>query len=189
MKNYIIVGAPGVGKGTQAKLIAEKYNLVHISSGDLLRKEVLSGSELGKKIESYQARGVFVPDEIVTGLIARSIEMAASGNGFILDGYPRSMEQINILDEILTKTSLKLTAVISLEISEEEALRRMLLRGETSGRVDDNAETIKERFEIYHKETEPVINYYRQRIKSLAIDGVGLVEDIFQNISQKIDEL
>jgi len=189
MANIIILGSPGAGKGTQADLIAKKYNLVHLSSGKLLRQEVVSDSKLGREIKHYQDQGVLVPDKLLTKLIEASIKNNLTHTGFIFDGYPRSKQQAYILADILEKERLKLTLVLDLKISEKVALKRLLLRGQTSGRSDDNERTIKNRFHVYHQQTEPIIHYYQTQNKLITINGERAAEAVFADITRVLKGL
>ncbi len=189
MKTIIIFGSPGAGKGTQAKLLAKKYNFIHLSSGDLLREEVSSGTILGKKIKKYQDEGILVPNELLTELIEVNVKNNLNSSGLIFDGYPRSIEQANILNNILSKNNLELTTALTLNIEEEEALKRLLLRGKTSGRSDDNEKVIKKRFQVYYKETKPILNYYQEKNKLINISGKNSVETVQKEIITKLNLL
>lgn len=184
MKNIIILGSPGAGKGTQASQIAEAYDLVHLSSGELLRKEVQLGGPLAEEIKQCQEDGVLVPDDLVTKLIIANIKQNAGANGFVLDGYPRNTHQATELENFIN-----INLVLSLDISEEEALKRLLLRGKTSGRSDDNTETIKQRFRVYKQETQPLIDYYIGQEKLISINGEQSIADIFTALKKEIDKI
>ncbi|MBP8982855.1 MAG: adenylate kinase, partial [Bacteroidales bacterium] len=163
MLNIVIFGGPGSGKGTQSALIAEKYNLIHLSTGDLLRDEVASGSELGKLIHSFIDKGNLVPDQLMLDILSRTIDNLNGKKGVIFDGFPRTIAQAEALDEILEKRNEKLNLLLHLKVADEILQERMLFRSKTSGRSDDTPETIKKRIDIYHQVTAPVINYYRHR--------------------------
>lgn len=182
--NLIILGPQGSGKGTQAKLIAEKFKLEHISSGDLLRKEAASGSEKGILIGKVLESGVLVPFETITELLEPAILNAV--NGFILDGTPRDTRQAEYLDYFLTEKNITIDKVILLEISKEESLKRLQKRAEIEGRADDTVEAINERLHIYEKETIPVIEKYKSQGNLLVIDGTPDIETIFQDIVGKL---
>jgi adenylate kinase len=189
MTNLIFFGTPGAGKGTQAELISKKYNLTHLSSGQILRQEI-SGGELGEKIKTYVDKGILVPNELVIAMMEKAAQKNwQSGAGVIFDGYPRNLEQAESLQKFFTESNLELTAVINLEISEEEAKKRILLRGETSGRSDDNPETVSERFRTYYEQTKPLIDYYTASGKIKTIDGAPDIETVAKNISQIVGEL
>jgi adenylate kinase len=181
--NLIILGPQGSGKGTQAKLIAQKYGLTHISTGELFRNEINSGSELGKEIAAVTNSGELVSDEILFSIL----EKADFGDkGFILDGTPRNLPQAEALNRIFEKTNLKLDKVILVDLPYQISIDRMLNRAKVENRADDNLETIKKRLDIYHKETVPVVDYYRSQGKILEVDGRPDIDTIFQEISQKL---
>lgn len=189
MTNLIFFGTPGAGKGTQAELISQKYNLTHLSSGQILRQEMTSG-ELGAEIKSYVDKGVLVPNELVIAMMEKAAQKSWKNDaGVIFDGYPRNVEQAESLEKFFTDNGLELTAVINLEISEEEAKKRILLRGENSGRSDDNPETISERFKTYHEQTKPLIDYYAASGKIKTIDGAPDIETVAKSIYQIIENL
>ncbi len=188
MLNLIFFGTPGAGKGTQAELIAQKYGLTHISSGQLLRQEISTG-ELGPEIKHYLDSGTLVPDSLISKMIEKAILKDIQSNGFIFDGYPRSLEQAKALDSFLTNNNLHLSAVFNIEINEDEAKKRILQRGQTSGRSDDNLETISTRFTTYHNQTKPLLDYYSNQKEIIIIDGAPNIETVAINISQKIEEI
>ncbi|MDD3321580.1 MAG: adenylate kinase [Paludibacter sp.] len=188
MLNIIICGAPGCGKGTQSDLIVEKYSLNHLSTGDLLRKEIEEKSELGLIADNYISKGNFVPDEMIIDILMKKIDSQSSNiNGIILDGFPRTVSQAEALEDLLEKRNKKTTILVDLQVDEQELINRLLKRGETSGRSDDNLETIKKRLEIYQEKTKPVNNFYKKLGKYAAIDGMGSVNEIFERISAVID--
>jgi len=188
MLNIIICGAPGCGKGTQSDLIVEKYSLNHLSTGDLLRKEIEEKSELGLIADNYISKGNFVPDEMIIDILMKKIDSQSSNiNGIILDGFPRTVSQAEALEDLLEKRNKKTTILVDLQVDEQELINRLLKRGETSGRSDDNLETIKKRLEIYQEKTKPVNNLYKKLGKYAAIDGMGSVNEIFERISAVID--
>ncbi|MDI9545921.1 MAG: adenylate kinase [Bacteroidota bacterium] len=188
MLNIVIFGGPGSGKGTQSALIAEKYNLIHLSTGDLLRDEAASGSELGKLIHSFIDKGNLVPDQLMLDILSRTIDNLNGKKGVIFDGFPRTIAQAEALDEILEKRNEKLNLLLHLKVADEILQERMLFRSKTSGRSDDTLETIKKRIDIYHQVTAPVIDYYRHRGLYHAImgNGSGTVETIFAEVSSYI---
>ena len=162
MLNIIISGAPGCGKGTQSELIVEKYKLNHLSTGDLLRKEIDSKTQLGIEIDSYISKGNFVPDDMIISILIKAIDRQNLGSkGIILDGFPRTVYQAEALEEVLKIRNKETTVFIDLEVENRELINRLLKRGETSGRSDDNLETIKKRLQIYEVKTAPVKDYYR----------------------------
>ena len=184
MKNYVIFGAPGAGKGTQAELMAEKFGLVHLSSGAVLRQEAKKGG-LGEKIKKYQAQGRLVPDAMIISLMEKKINRALK-KGLILDGYPRTLHQARALDKFLASKKTAIDAVFSLRLSEALALKRVKQRGLSSGRSDDNSQTIINRFAVYHAQTLPLLDYYKKQRKLINIDGRPKINDIFQEIAKKI---
>lgn len=186
MTNLIFFGTPGAGKGTQAELISQSYNLTHLSSGHILRQEMTSG-ELGTEIKAYVDKGVLVPNELIIAMMEKAAKASWLNNqGVIFDGYPRNLEQAESLEKFFKTNGLELTAVINLEISEEEAKKRIILRGQNSGRSDDNPETVSERFKTYHEQTKPLINYYTASGKIKTIDGAPDIETVAKNISQTL---
>lgn len=184
MKNYIIFGAPGAGKGTQADLLAKKYELIHLSSGAILRHEAGRG-ELGKKIKSYQDKGGLVPDRLIIAMMEKQIGRTLK-KGLILDGYPRTLQQARALDRFLKIKKAKIDSVLNLRLSQTEALKRLILRGKTSGRSDDNAQTIKNRFAVYRLQTAPLLDYYKKQKKLINIDGRPKIAVIFKDISERL---
>lgn len=190
MLNLIICGAPGSGKGTQSALIVRKYNLKHLSTGDLLRKEMADGTDLGKKAEKYISKGHLVPDDLIIDMIAKEIDDdKGEFRGIILDGFPRTLPQAEALDKMLSQKNEKIHAFIELNVGEKELIDRLLKRGETSGRSDDNLETIKNRLEVFHNQTAPIGAYYKSQNKYHIIKGIGTINGIFDVISEIIDNL
>ena len=188
MLNIIICGAPGCGKGTQSDLIVKKYSLTHLSTGDLLRKEIAEKSNLGQTAEGYISKGELVPDKMIVDILSKHIEnQADSSNGIILDGFPRTVAQAEALEEMLNKLDKEISVLIDVKVDENELIDRLLTRGKTSGRCDDNLETIKKRLDVYHRQTAPVNDFYKNLNKYTSIDGVGSIETIFGRISEVID--
>lgn len=187
MLNIVLFGAPGAGKGTQSDLLVEKYHLTHISTGDLLRKEIAEQTELGKRIKSIMDAGNLVSDEIVVEMIDKAIE--ADTQGILFDGFPRNVAQAETLDKLLSKHNRKLTCMVSLDVPREELIRRMLERAKVSQRSDDNEETIKNRLVEYEKKTLPVAAYYEKQGLLLRVDGTGDIRKISQDIIQRIESL
>lgn len=185
--NVVIFGAPGSGKGTQSAFIARKYGLRHLSTGDLLRAEVESGSEIGKKIESFISQGNLVPDELMIDMLADVLDKDVKKTGFIFDGFPRTTDQAVALKSMLNDRDMKISVVINLDVEEEELIKRLLYRGQTSGRTDDNYETIKHRIQVYNSKTAPVKNFYKNEGIQDEIDGTGEMEMIFERICKSID--
>lgn len=186
MKIIILFGAPGVGKGTQAELLAKKLNFEHLSTGNLLRKEISSGSDFGKKIAEIINFGKLVSDEIVNKLVRNFIEQNRNAGGIILDGYPRTVFQARELDKILDELDILNIKIINLIADEEELTKRLLLRATKEKRQDDNEETIKKRFKVYDNETLPILDYYENTGADVSdVDGIGEIEDIHQKIVEE----
>lgn len=190
MLNLVIFGAPGAGKGTQAAMLIDKYKLVHLSTGDLLRNEMAAGSEIGKAAKSLIEKGEFVPDEMVVSIISQQIDKNAGANGFIFDGFPRTVSQAATLDDLLKSKKMSITSVVALTVPEDELVKRLLSRGKVSGRADDqNMDVIQNRIHVYHQKTEPVTDFYEKQNKFVAINGLGTIEDIFGRLTAEIDKL
>ena len=185
MKNIVIFGAPGAGKGTQSDFIVEKYGLTHISTGDLLRKEIADQTELGKKIKSIMDAGQLVSDEIVIEMIDNAI--ARDTKGILFDGFPRNVAQAEVLDKLMEKHGRTVTCMVRLDVPREELIRRMLERAKVSGRSDDNEETIKNRLVEYENKTLPVAAYYEKQCKELKINGLGDIKKISEDIAAAIE--
>ena len=190
MLNIVIFGAPGSGKGTQSDLIIKKYGLFHISTGDVLRAEMKNGTELGKIAEGYISKGQLVPDELIIDMLAKVLDSnEETKNGVIFDGFPRTIPQAEALKAMLKERGAEVSAVIGLEVEEEELIDRLIKRGQVSGRSDDNLETIKSRLDVYHNQTTPLKDYYINEKKYKAIHGMGTIESIFAAIEKEIDNL
>jgi adenylate kinase len=189
MTNILFLARPGAGKGTQAELLAKKFNLVHLSSGNLLRQEVLSGSALGQKIKDIQASGQLVADDLIIEMIKKQLETNPGVPGFIFDGFPRTAKQAVALDEMLTLKNCPLNLVIVLEITPAEMLKRLLKRAEIEGRHDDNEKTIKARGAVYDEQTEPLINHYAAQDKIIIIDGSPTISEIAAEIEKVVARL
>lgn len=188
MLNVILCGAPGCGKGTQSALLVDKYNLRHLSTGDLLRTEIASKSETGILAESYISNGNLVPDEMIIGILLKTIDSeAADVYGYILDGFPRTVEQAIALEKAFEERNKKISFLIDIQVENNELISRLLKRGETSGRSDDNLETIKKRLEVYELKTAPVNDFYKKLGKYYSINGIGEIEEIFGRISNVIE--
>ncbi len=187
MSNVLIFGPPGVGKGTQADLISKKYKLTHLSSGDLLRAELKHGRHKVKIKELLDA-GKLVPDDMITEMIEKAVVQGLKKGGFLFDGYPRTLKQARSLDKFLKSKKVKLDAVINLKLSEKDAEKRILKRGQTSGRSDDNKKIIKARFGIYRTQTVPLLEYYKKQKKIINIDGRPAVIDVFAKIVEDLHE-
>ncbi len=190
MKNIVIFGAPGSGKGTQSALIIEKYGLFHISTGDVLRAQIAQGTELGKVADAYISQGKLIPDELMIDILDNVLSTnAEAANGVIFDGFPRTINQAVALDALLEKRGAKLDIVLGLEVDEPELIARLLNRGKTSGRSDDNLETIQKRLDVYNTQTTPLREHYIAQGKYAHIVGVGSVEEIFARIVEAVDAL
>lgn len=187
MLNIIIFGAPGSGKGTQGELISKKYGLKHISTGEILRKEITTGTELGKIADQYISQGQLAPDHLMIDIIESVIKNNKNEKGFIFDGFPRTLAQGVALDNKLMKNEIEISKVLRLDVDEEELIQRLLNRGKISGRSDDNRKTIESRLKVYHQQTEPLIDYYKEQGKLANIKGNSDIEAIFKSIEQVID--
>ncbi len=186
MINIALFGAPGAGKGTQSAMIAEKYNLTYVSTGEALRKEIAEKTELGLRIKDIMDAGQLVSDEIVVEMIDKIIA-GNTRNGVLFDGFPRNVAQAETLDRLLAKYGTSLLCMISLDVPREELVRRMLERAKTSGRSDDNEETIKNRLREYENKTLPVADYYKAKGLYIPVNGFGSIDDISRNIMKEID--
>lgn len=189
MLNIVLFGPPGSGKGTQASKIIEKYNLVHISTGDLLRQEVADQTELGKQAKAIMDKGELVSDAIVIEMIRNKLNENQGGKGFIFDGFPRTVEQARELRKALTDHDERVSVMISLDVPKEELVKRLMKRGEETGRSDDNMETINNRIDVYSRQTVPVTYYYDKMHKHAAVDGTGTVDKIFERIVEVIEKV
>ncbi len=185
--NVIIFGAPGSGKGTQSVYIAEKYGLEHLSTGDLLRAEQNTQSELGKLISSYTDQGNLVPDELIINMLANVLDTKKNANGYIFDGFPRTTAQAEALKVMLAERGIQVSIMIDLEVDEEELIDRLLKRGITSGRSDDKYETIQKRIQVYHAKTAPVLDFYKKEGLATEIKGSGTMQEIFCLITAAIE--
>jgi adenylate kinase len=190
MLNLVLFGPPGSGKGTQSSKLIEKYGLIHLSTGDLLRSEIAAKTELGLNAKEYMDKGLLVPDEVVIGMIDSTIKNHADAKGFLFDGFPRTTVQAKALDDLLEKYKTSINQVLALEVEEEELIKRLLNRGKTSGRPDDGNETVvRDRIEEYLRKTKSVEAYYEQQGKVQHIKGEGSVENIFALLSSAIDAM
>jgi adenylate kinase len=188
MFNLILFGPPGSGKGTQSEKIVEKFGLIHLSTGNLLRQEIADKTPLGLEAKSIIEKGQLVPDEVVIGMIDSSIEKHPDAKGFLFDGFPRTTAQAKALDNLLAVKKTSIHKVIALDVIEEELVSRLLKRGETSGRADDvNESVIRRRYAVYKKETEPVAEYYKDQDKFIVIKGIGTIEEISRAVTTAIE--
>jgi adenylate kinase len=187
MLNVIIFGAPGTGKGTQSQNIIEKYNLLHLSTGDILREEIKIESQVGLAAKSYIDKGLLVPDSVIFDLLFHKTSKNTHVKGFIFDGFPRNNAQAEILDEKLADMNSPITLVLYLDVTEEELTKRILYRSQHSGRADDTEDVIKKRIEVYNQQTRPLLDYYRKQGKLIDIHGMGTIEEVFEKIAREID--
>jgi adenylate kinase len=184
MLNIIILGAPGSGKGTQSDLLVRTFGLDHISTGEILRAEIKNETELGKIAATYINNGQLVPDELTVDILSNTLDKRKSANGSIFDGFPRTIAQAEALKLMLNARNEDISAVIELVVEEEQLVQRLLERGQIEGRSDDNEQTIRKRLEVYHAQTEPLSSYYIKEGTHFAIDGSGMVEEIFDRIKK-----
>jgi adenylate kinase len=190
MLNIVLFGPPGAGKGTQANLLIEKYNLVHLSTGDILRGEITAGTKLGLEAKSLMDRGDLVPDEVVIGMISSKLDNNPDANGFIFDGFPRTAAQATTLDNLLEEKGTSISAMLSLKVEDDELIRRLLSRGEDSGRADDqDRNIIANRINEYNNKTAPLKDFYASQSKLSEIEGLGSVEEISLKLNTVIDSL
>jgi adenylate kinase len=190
MTNIILFGPPGSGKGTQAKMLAEKFNLVHISTGDLFRYELSNDTPLGKLAKSYMEKGELVPDEVTISMLKAKMERHPDAQGFIFDGFPRTIPQADALVELLNESGQQVDQLIALKVGEDEIVQRILLRGQASGRVDDqNEEIIRNRINVYNQETQIVYEYFDAKGNACSINGIGSIEEIFDMLSGVMQQL
>jgi adenylate kinase len=187
MLNIVLFGPPGAGKGTQSEKLIAKYNLVHISTGDLLRAERANKTELGLAAQKLIDQGQLVPDDIVIGMVHNKLSDNAGAPGFIFDGFPRTVAQAEALDDILHVLGTSITLMIELDVDNDELIRRLVHRGETSGRTDDNEETALKRIEVYDRETKPVADFYKSQDKYFIVDGFGGIDEIFNRLISVIN--
>lgn len=187
MLNIIIFGPPGSGKGTQSEKIIEKYGLVHISTGEILRREIKEDSDLGKIAKSFIDKGELVPDQTIIEMLEKKLESLNNVKGLIFDGFPRTVDQAAALKEMLHRHGEEVDIMLNLEVDRQELIERLLKRGQISGRSDDNLETIEKRIRVYEERTFPVIDFYKKEGTYTPIKGVGEINDIFKRISDAID--
>jgi adenylate kinase len=190
MLNLVLFGPPGAGKGTQSHKLIEKYGLIHLSTGDLLRSEIAQGTELGLEAKKLMDHGMLVPDEVVIGMISHKLDADKDAKGFIFDGFPRTVAQAEALDELLNSKNVSISSMVALEVDDQELERRLLLRGRDSGRADDaNPEVIRKRIKEYNDKTAPVAEFYKNQNKFTSVNGIGSKEEIFGSISSLTEAL
>jgi adenylate kinase len=188
MLNLVLFGPPGAGKGTQSQKLIDKYHLIHLSTGDILRGEITNNTTLGLEAKKLMDQGFLVPDEVVIAMISNKLDANKDANGFIFDGFPRTISQAEVLDKLLESKSSSISGMIALEVHKEELEQRLLSRGQESGRLDDaNVDIIRKRIEEYNSKTAPVANFYKSQGKYASINGIGSIEEIFASINQQID--
>lgn len=190
MFNIVVFGAPGSGKGTQSLKLIDKYGILHISTGEVLRQHIKDDTELGKIAGDYIARGQLIPDDLMVNILAHEMDSnPAAAKGVIFDGFPRTIPQAIALNEMLDKRGAKVDAVVGLEVEDDELIERMLNRGRLTGRADDTPETIKNRLKVYHSQTQPLREFYLKEGKYYSIPGSGSVDEIFDKIAKALDPL
>src|ERR1700759_2457411 len=183
MLNLVLFGPPGSGKGTQSAKLIDKYGLIHLSTGDLLRNEIAQGTELGLEAKKLMDAGILVPDAVVIGMISNKLDANKAAKGFIFDGFPRTVAQAEALDELLESKSSAIAGMIALEVNDDELEHRLLLRGKDSGRADDaNPEVIRKRIKEYNDKTAPVAGFYKDQNKFTSINGIGSIDEISAGI-------
>ena len=183
------MGPPGAGKGTQASGVAEHFGIPAISTGDIFRSNVSKGTELGRKAKEYMDAGEYVPDEVTNRMVRNRIDEGDAVPGFLLDGYPRTLAQVEELDGMIKFTGHELDAVVVLTVESEELIQRLLQRAETDGRSDDTEEVVRRRQEVYAEQTEPLIDVYRNRNLLIEVDGMGEVDEVSERIFAALDEV
>jgi len=190
MLNIILFGPPGAGKGTQSSRLIQKYGLVHLSTGDVFRYNIKNETELGLMAKRYIDQGKLVPDEVTNNMVKDFIQRNPNSNGFIFDGYPRTIAQGENLATVLREMNAQVTCMMALQVDEDELVNRLLERGKTSGRPDDQDESIiRNRFKVYNDETSPLADYYNKQGKYIAVHGMGSIDDIFRDLCTAIDQV
>jgi len=190
MLNIVLFGPPGAGKGTQSDFLIEKYNLIHLSTGDLLRSQIAAETTLGQEAKMYIDKGFLVPDSVVIDMIKSKLGENPNANGFIFDGFPRTVAQAKALDILLDQNNTPVSGMLCLIVEKDELIERLLTRGKTSGRPDDqDVSIIENRIKIYHEKTEPLRDYYKAQNKYYMIDGAGSIQEIAQRLNSTISQL
>ena len=190
MLNFLIFGPPGSGKGTQSVQLAEKFNLLHLSTGDMLRAEIAGGTELGKKMSLIMSKGELVPDEVVIEMIAVKIDSTKGKAGFLFDGFPRTVAQTIALEKMLNERGMKIDSMLVLDVDHDELVKRLVARAELSGRPDDkDPAVIENRIDVYKEKTEPIIEYCRKKGLYQPVQGMGTIDDIFKRLSEHMEKI
>ena len=190
MVNILIFGPPGSGKGTQSVRLSEKFNLLHLSTGDMLRAEIAAGTELGKKMSAIMSKGELVPDEVVIEMIAVKIDSVKDKAGFLFDGFPRTVAQTIALEKMLNEREMKIDSMLVLEVDYDELVRRMIARAEQSDRPDDkDPAVVKNRIDVYKEKTEPIIDFCKEKGLYQPVNGVGSIDDIFGRLSGLVSKI
>jgi adenylate kinase len=189
MLNIVLFGPPGSGKGTQSEKLIAAHKLVHLSTGDLLRSEIASKSDLGIKAKAIMDKGELVSDDIVIGMIRNKINANLNSKGFIFDGFPRTVAQADALDKVLSETGKAISLMVTLEVPDEEVIQRLIKRGEQTGRADDNMKTIENRLNVYLCQTAPAIDFYQKQGKYHPVNGLGTIDEIFGRIESEIKKV
>lgn len=189
MFNFILFGPPGSGKGTQSVKIAEKFNLAHISTGDIFRKNIREKTPLGVKVQSIIEKGELVSDELLVEILEDAMDQFTGIDGFVFDGYPRTLGQADDLKSILTKRGESVSLVLALEVNDDEIISRLLKRAEIEGRKDDTREVIENRIRVYNEQTQPLIDFYKKEGVFTSVNGIGSIESIFDAVCQEIDKV
>ena len=187
MKNLILFGPPGSGKGTQSAKVAEKYNLAHISTGDIFRREISNQTPLGIKVKDIISKGELVPDELLIDLLRNAIKQNSDTQGYIFDGFPRTLQQAKDLDKLMSEFRMEISKVLVLDVIEEEVVKRLLKRAELEGRSDDTEDVIRNRMQVYRNQTEPLIEYYSEKGLVGTIEGVGSINGVFDALCKEIE--
>lgn len=187
MLNIVLFGPPGAGKGTQSEKLIARYDLAHLSTGDIFRDHISRKTDLGLKVKEYIDNGLLVPDEVTVSVLKAAIESKAGAKGFIFDGFPRTVNQAQVLDEMLKTLHAKIHSVIALDVNEEELKKRIEIRRQTSGRADDDAEKVLKRIDEYFSKTIQVLPYYEAQRKAVMVQGIGEIESIFKAICNAVD--
>lgn len=190
MVNFLIFGPPGSGKGTQSVKLAEKFRLVHLSTGDMLRAEIASGTDLGKRMSTIMSKGELVPDEVVIEMIAVKIDSTKGFAGFLFDGFPRTVAQTVALEKMLNDRGMKIDLMLVLDVDHDELVKRLIARAEQSGRPDDkDPAVIENRIDVYKSKTEPIINYCREKSIYQPVNGMGSIDDIFARLAEQMKKI